>query len=218
MDEAISQGEDGDETIEEEGIHVIGAEQWKTNAPVFVTCEVEGKSIKMELDIGAAVSLLPYTIYQSQFNHIPLKMTMARLKTYSGEPLALRGQISVKVKKGETVVQLPLLVVEGQGPPLMGRNWLSKVPINWYHIKELTVCKAQDMTGQQRIEVLLRKFPQLFREEFGKMSKIAARLTVKEDTSPVVMKARPVLYSLRQGGNRVGTNGWYWRSNTYLLD
>ena len=40
----------------------------------------------------------------------------------------MHGQINVKVKKGETEVQLPLLVVDGQGPPLMGRNWLSKVP------------------------------------------------------------------------------------------
>ncbi|KAL5475243.1 hypothetical protein EMCRGX_G027319 [Ephydatia muelleri] len=152
----------------------------------------------MELDTGAAVSLLPYTLYQRQFNHIPLKMTMARLKTYSGEPLAVHGQINVKVKKGETEVQLPLLVVDGQGPPLMGRNWLSKVPINWYNIKALTVGKAPEMIAQPRIKALLRKkFPQLFREELGKMAKITARLTRKEDTSPVFMKARPVPYSLR---------------------
>ncbi|KAL5502974.1 hypothetical protein EMCRGX_G009842 [Ephydatia muelleri] len=95
VEEAALQRGESDETIEEEGIHVIGAEQWQQNAPVFVTCE---------------------------FNHIPLKMTMARLKTYSGEPLAVQGQINVKVKKGETEVQLPLLVIDGQGPPLMGRN------------------------------------------------------------------------------------------------
>eukprot|EP00731_Ephydatia_muelleri_P029646 Em0021g169a len=111
-----------------------------------------------------------------QFKHIPLKMTMARLKTYSGEPLFLRGQILVRVKKGRTQVQLLLLVVESQGPPLMGRNRLSKVSINWYHIKELTVSKAQEKTGQQWIKVLLRKHPGLFREELGRMSNIAARL------------------------------------------
>ncbi|KAL5475498.1 hypothetical protein EMCRGX_G025319 [Ephydatia muelleri] len=133
-----------------------------------------------------------------QFKHIPLKMTMARLKTYSGEPLFLRGQILVRVKKGRTQVQLLLLVVESQGPPLMGRNRLSKVSINWYHIKELTVSKAQEKTGQQWIKVLLRKHPGLFREELGRMSNIAARLMVKEDTSPVFLKARPVPYSLRQ--------------------
>ena len=80
----------------------------------------------------------------------------------------------------------------------MGRNRLSKVSINWYHIKELTVSKAQEKTGQQWIKVLLRKHPGLFREELGRMSKIAARLMVKEDTSPVFLKARPVPYSLRQ--------------------
>ncbi|KAL5502973.1 hypothetical protein EMCRGX_G009841 [Ephydatia muelleri] len=53
------------------------------------------------------------------------------------------------------------------------------------------------MIAQPRIEALLKKFPQLFREELGKMAKITARLTRKEDTSPVFMKARPVPYSLR---------------------
>lgn len=33
MDEAIPQGEDEEETIEGEGIHEIGAEQWKTKTP-----------------------------------------------------------------------------------------------------------------------------------------------------------------------------------------
>ena len=197
VDEATPQGEEEDEAIEEEGIHGIGAEQWKTSAPVFVTVEVEGTSIQMELDTGAAVSLLPNTIYQRQFNHIPLKRTTARLKTYTGEPLPLHGQIMVLVKKVKTEVRLPLLVVDSQGPPLMGRNWLSKVPINWYHIKELTVSQAPDKAGQQGIERVLRKYPGLFREELGKMSRITAQLTVKEGTSPIFMKARPVPYSLR---------------------
>eukprot|EP00731_Ephydatia_muelleri_P018557 Em0011g597a len=170
VEEAALQGRESDGTIKEEGIHVIGAEQWQQACSRF---------------------------RHMQFNHIPLKMTMARLKTYSGEPLAVHGQINVKVKKGETEVQLPLLVVDGQGPPLMGRNWLSKVPINWYNIKALTVGKAPEMIAQPRIKALLRKFPQLFREELGKVAKITARLTRKEDTSPVFMKARPVPYSLR---------------------
>ncbi|KAL5503240.1 hypothetical protein EMCRGX_G010160 [Ephydatia muelleri] len=148
-------------------------------------------------DWSRAVATACSRFRHMQFNHIPLKMTMARLKTYSGEPLAVHGQINVKVKKGETEVQLPLLVVDGQGPPLMGWNWLSKVPINWYNIKALTVGKAPEMIAQPRIKALLRKFPQLFREELGKMAKITARLTRKEDTSPVFMKARPVPYSLR---------------------
>ena len=79
----------------------------------------------------------------------------------------------------------------------MGRNWLSKVPINWYHIKELTVSQAPDKAGQQGTERVLRKYPGLFREELGKLSRIAAQLTMKEDTSPIFMKARPVPYSLR---------------------
>ena len=48
VDEATPPGED-EETIEVEGIHVIGVDQWKASAPVFVTVEVEGQLIKLEL-------------------------------------------------------------------------------------------------------------------------------------------------------------------------
>ena len=62
VDEATPPGED-EETIEE-GIHVIGADQWKASAPVFVTVEVEGQLIKMELDTSflSAIHNLPKAV------------------------------------------------------------------------------------------------------------------------------------------------------------
>ena len=60
------EGEDGGETTEEED---IGMEQWDRNTPVFVTVEIEERPIKMKLDTGAAVSLLPHSTYQRQFSH-----------------------------------------------------------------------------------------------------------------------------------------------------
>ena len=32
---------------------------------------------------------------------------------------------------------LPLVVVEGSGPPLFGRNWLEKIQLNWAEIAKI---------------------------------------------------------------------------------
>ena len=50
---------------------------------------------------------------------------MVNLRTYTGEAIQVAGEVLVDVQYGQQEVkQLPLIVVEGEGPPLFGRNWL----------------------------------------------------------------------------------------------
>ena len=52
------------------------------------------------------------------------------LRTYSGENLRILGTIQVDVLyKNQTVENLPLLVVPGDGAYLLGHNWLMKLKI-----------------------------------------------------------------------------------------
>ena len=89
----------------------------------------------MELDTGAAVSILPLRVYKEKFRHIPLKETAAKLKTYTRERVQQQGQLSVKVEKDTVVEHLTFIVTDGPGPLLLGRDWLSKIPIKWNTIK-----------------------------------------------------------------------------------
>ena len=41
-----------------------------------------------------------------------------------------KDEILVSIKKEPQTVRLPLVVVEGAGPPLYGRNWLAHILIN----------------------------------------------------------------------------------------
>ena len=103
-------------------------EQWKEGKPLYDEVSIEGQCLKMELVTGAAVSLLPYRIYMYQewFSHLPIHKSKACLKTYTGEKLYRHGQITVNVQKGRSHSKLLLLVVDGVGPPLLGRNWLAE--------------------------------------------------------------------------------------------
>ena len=107
------------------GVDEKGLKQWKSGRPISVKEVIEGISIWMELDTGAAVSLLPFPDYQTKFKHIPLRKTRTRLKTYTEEQVVPKGQIVVNIVKDSCKITLPLVVVEGKGPPLLGRNWLA---------------------------------------------------------------------------------------------
>ena len=44
------------------------------------------------------------------------------------------GSVEVDVAYQGQTAQLPLVVVKGGGPTLMGRNWLNKIVLNWNEI------------------------------------------------------------------------------------
>ena len=51
---------------------------------IWVSPEVRGRVIKMELDTGSAVSVLPYKQYRERFGHVKLAKSDITLKTYTG--------------------------------------------------------------------------------------------------------------------------------------
>ncbi|KAL5510573.1 hypothetical protein EMCRGX_G006138 [Ephydatia muelleri] len=118
----------------------------------------------MELDTGAAVSIMPYTMYKEKMAHIQLRKSTVNLKTYTGQRVRPLGQITVQVAKNGTVESLKLVVVDGLGPPLMGRNWLSRIPIDWGEIK---VLRAGDEKQSRtlRLKRLLEKYPGIQKEQ-----------------------------------------------------
>ena len=87
------------------------------------------------------------------------------------------------------------MVVDGLGPPLMGRNWLSRIPIDWGEIK---VLRAGDEKQSRTLQLkrLLEKYPGIQKEQ-GTLKGTKAHLPLKEGATPVFLKARPVPYSLR---------------------
>ena len=93
--------------------------------PLEVVVQLNEKSLSMEVDTGAAVSLVSETTYHNLFGDLPLTPSSVQLHTYSGEALPVLGETKVKVQYQDQVAQLQLIVVRGSGPSLFGRNWLS---------------------------------------------------------------------------------------------
>ena len=78
---------------------------------------------------------------------------------------------------------------DGNGPTLMGRNWLSRIKLDWPR-----VCH---MAQPQRISQLLSQYNDLFQPGIGTLCNYEAKLDVDPDAAPKFFKPRAVPYSLR---------------------
>lgn len=184
---------DSDDTLASLELHKV--EKASSNI-IWVTPEVDGKPLQMELDTGSAVSVIPYSKYSSMYKTAKLHPTSTTLKTYTGEKIKPEGMMKVQVKYKEEIHQLNLYVVNTQGPALLGRDWLQKLTLDWKAIKALsTTSSSQDQPT--RLQEILDKYSEVFDEEIGMLKNIKAKLTLKENSPPKFCKARQVPYALR---------------------
>ena len=91
-------------------------------------CEVElnGVHTTMEIDTGAASSVISEQqfslIRRGHSNLVLSKDGLPKLRMYSGACLHPTGRVVVEVKHEDQARKLPLLVVPGNGPCLLGRD------------------------------------------------------------------------------------------------
>ena len=62
----------------------------------------------------------------------PLHPTDVKLQTYTGEAIPVVGKLTVQYQGQEE--ELPLVVAAGDGPSLLGRDWLAMLKLDWKHI------------------------------------------------------------------------------------
>lgn len=94
--------------------------------PIHVTMQVNGKSLQLEVDTGAAVSVVAERTYKTIFPDEKLWKSGITLRTYTGEAMSVLGEIRNLTAKygGQCVKGLSLMVVKGNGATLLGRDWL----------------------------------------------------------------------------------------------
>ena len=104
------------------------------NKPIYVTVTVHKKPFKMEIDTGAAVSIISKSTYDTLWSRNdapPLEPAATTLRTYTGKEVKAVGRINIDVKHGEERKRLSLIVAHGSGPSLLGQNWLSELKLDW---------------------------------------------------------------------------------------
>ena len=111
-----------------------------------ITVKADQADLVMEVDTGASVSLMSKTTYKQTWKgHLPhLNKSNIKLRTYSGEFLKVLGSITVDVAYENQNKQLPIIVIEGEGPTLLGKNWLTKIRLNWNKLVHKVEARESD--------------------------------------------------------------------------
>jgi len=102
------------------------------------------------------------------------------------------GTIQVKVRYGSYVGKHILYVVNGQGPTLLGHEWLMNIKFDWHSLVVATV-----HSKQPPLTAVLDTYGDVFTKELGTLKGFKAKLTLKPDSKPQFCRPRQVPYALR---------------------
>ena len=175
------------------------------NIPIQVQMTVSDVDTNLILDTGAPYTLMSIEHYRKNLSHVQLDPSTKKLHVYAGRQLKVHGEIIVSVTYGKQKVTLPIVIVEGvgtQAPPLLGRDWLSRIKLDWPNILASRGMYAMAehtsaSNAHSGLQKLKDKYAPIFGNELGTVKGVTAKLYVDPDATPIFHKARPVPFALR---------------------
>ena len=150
------------------------------------TLIIEGCPLSMEIDTGASVSVVSESFNKQYLAHMQLNPTAKKLRSYSGDALKVLGELDVNTTYKEQQARLPLVVIAGNRPALLGRNWLRKLKLDWSAIFSIQVTTDSDL------DKIHEQHKQLSDGEHRCIEGYKAELRRKDGAKPVFVKANPI--------------------------
>lgn len=157
----------------------------------WITPLLENKAVRMQVDTGTRVSMVSEAVYKEKLQHLTLRPTKLKLRTYTGEPVPVLGAVDVTVEHNKQKVILPLYIIPGDRPALLGRRWLKKIKLNW---QEVFLVNDGEI---HPLHEILKKYSKVFDGELGSMKDITVNLKIKKESTPKCLKTRPVPYAIK---------------------
>ena len=150
---------DDDYQQEEHSIYsVFNMEASGRSKDYSVDLKLGGNFVKFQLDTGSARTIVNEAVYRNMFSDHKLKESSTLLRSYTKEEIPILGEFEVAVEYGEQCVpRMLLLVVKGDQPCLLGRDWLSKIKLKWENIFSVT---------SKSVETLQKEYQDVFQEKF----------------------------------------------------
>jgi hypothetical protein len=109
----------------------------RSTKPLVTTLDIYGRKVTIEIGTGAGFTIFSEKEWR---NHGSPKLdnTHVHSRTYTGQPVDIKGKFVAVVSVHEQSKKLPILVAGGKGPPLCCRNWLRAMRLDWNQILQLT--------------------------------------------------------------------------------
>lgn len=185
--------DDENTSEEEDEAYSLHAIRGKKTKPYVANFTVQGSEMSMEVDTGASLSVISESTYYKLWpsNAAPkLLDSEVKLRTYTGDYLKVLGEIEVEVHYKRQCHTVGLVVVTGNGPSLVGRDWLAKFKLDWgelYYTDRVP----------EALQGILHKYQAVFRDELGMVKGMKAKIHMKENAKPRFFRHRSVPHSLK---------------------
>ncbi|KAJ8710409.1 hypothetical protein PYW07_009775 [Mythimna separata] len=158
--------------------------------PMTESVTIYGKSLQFQIDSGSAVTVISEGTYKNMFsNNIPLLDSNKSFFSYTGNIMNCVGYVILPVTYMRHTHTLDVYVIRNGGPPLLGRDFISRFKL------KLTPCNF--LKGQSMVDQLQLRFPKVFSDKLGKFNKYRVKLKLKGNLKPIFCKARPIAFALR---------------------
>ncbi|KFD58262.1 hypothetical protein M513_01025 [Trichuris suis] len=157
--------------------------------PLVAKVLINGKPLIMEIDSGSACSLISDRVFHKLKLQNVRQMYPAKiLRTWSKEQLDVKSQVEVEVRFNGRKCRLPLLIVNGFGASLLGRDWFQALGISVVGIHQ--VCHGH-------ADSVLSRYPAVFDEDMNAYKGPLVSIEVEKDVTPKFLRCRSVPFALR---------------------
>jgi len=136
------------------------------SCPLMVKVEIDGQPVQMELDTGAAYSIMSETAFWELWPEGELETSKVKLKSYSGASIPVIGSKEILVHYQDQVAKVALIVVKGAGSSLFGRNWLQAIRLDWHAINTV---------ASEGLQAVLEKYSMVFNSGLGTLKGFKAK-------------------------------------------
>lgn len=152
---------------------------------LYATVKINNISHKFMLDSGAGVSAIPFKIFNDKYSRFyNLEKSDLMLQAYSGHNIDIIGKFNAKVQFNDKCHNLKIIVVNSDGPSILGRDFLDKFNISFAGINSVNAPVS--------LEFLLKKYNSLFDNKLGKYKYKQVSLFIDDVVSPKFCKPRPL--------------------------
>lgn len=169
----------------------------KVAGAVTMLLQVNNCSTEMELDTGALHTIIDKTTWK-KVGCPRIQSSKLQLRCYGGTMLNIMGECLVNVNYENRSMQLPIVVVNGSRPSLLGLNWIQRLKIDLNSIifnTDISAHGVHRILVNSDLEQIISKHKVVLNTGLGHCSKIKAHIQLKPDAHPKFFKSRTIPFA-----------------------
>lgn len=171
-------------------VYTVGQKARPVN-PFRTKVKLNGKTVRMEIDTGASVSIISERCWK-RIGSPRLQKSSVVLKSYTGVKLKLKGETKVAVESEMGKKDLMIRVARGNSPEVIGRDWLLAFKPKVYQESILQEGEIhQVFEPQTEVKSETTEHEGMFKREFEHKEEFCKHLELKSSAKLVSNRTFP---------------------------